>query len=61
MLQMCPEALNSVQYGSVLLYFSCVHVLYCTDKFIGKILTNVNCNKCCVFVIKETSKSIPAL
>jgi len=46
--QMCPEALNSVQYSIMLLYFSCVHVLYCTDKFLGKILSNVNHNKRCV-------------
>jgi hypothetical protein len=58
---MCPEALNSVQYSTVLLYFSCVHVLYCRDKILDKILTSVNCNKCCYFMIKESSKSIPAL
>jgi hypothetical protein len=59
--QMCPEALSSVQYSTMLLYFSCVPVLYCTDKFIGKILSNVNCNKCCLLMIKESSKLIPAL
>ena len=61
MVQMCPEALNSVQFSTVLLYFICVHVLHLTDKFLDKILTNMNCNKCCFFMIKERSKSMPAV
>jgi hypothetical protein len=45
---MCAEALNIVQYSTMLLYFSCVNVLYCADKFIDKILSNVYHNKRCV-------------
>jgi hypothetical protein len=41
-------SLNSFQYSIMLLYFSCVHVLYLTVKYLDKILINVNHKKRCV-------------